>query len=135
MRFAGLFKKILEKQLILRGIISKEEASTIMSQIRFDFMKDGYFTELKEMEIMRERLNMFKEVEDLVGRFYSTKYARLQILKQSEEEIEEMDKEIAEEAAEKKDSPDETEKNTGDEDIDDISLDDEGEDDEEVDEK
>ena len=100
LRFSQLFSKSLEKQLILRGIIAKDEAAIIMNQIRFDFMTDGYFTELKEAEILRERLNIFKEAEDLIGKFYSVKYARLQLLKQSEEEIEQMDKEIEKERKE-----------------------------------
>jgi len=97
LRFANLFKEALKKQLILKGVISEEESNEIFSNIRFDFMRDGYFTELKEAEILTNRLGLAQQMEPYVGKYYSHQYMRAKVLHQSEEEIEQIDKELGEE--------------------------------------
>ena len=64
-----------------------------------DFIEDNYFAELKEFEIMKKRLDMASQMEDLVGKYVSTKYLRQSILKQSDEDIERLDKEIEDEGS------------------------------------
>ena len=97
LRFANLFKESLKKQLILKGIISEEESLEIFSKIRFDFMRDSYFTELKEAEILTNRLTLAQQMEPYVGKYYSHQYMRTKVLHQSEEEIEQIDKELLDE--------------------------------------
>ena len=97
LRFANLFKEALKKQLILKGVISEEESNEIFSNIRFDFMRDGYFTELKEAEILTNRLALAQSMEPYVGKYYSHQYMRTKVLHQSEEEMDQIDKEMGEE--------------------------------------
>jgi hypothetical protein len=97
LRFANLFKEALKKQLILKGVISEEESNDIFSNIRFDFMRDGYFTELKEAEILTNRLGLAQQMEPYVGKYYSHQYMRTKVLHQSEEEMDQIDKEMGEE--------------------------------------
>jgi hypothetical protein len=68
-RFSGIFTQLLEKQLILKGIMTPEEFAEIKSLIRYDFIQDNYFEELKEAEINRERLTTLREVEEHIGTY------------------------------------------------------------------
>ena len=97
LRFANLFKEALKKQLILKGVISEEESNDILSNIRFDFMRDGYFTELKEAEILTNRLGLAQLMEPYIGKYYSHQFMRTKVLHQSEEEMDQIDKEMGEE--------------------------------------
>jgi len=81
---------------VLKGIISQEEAVDIFSKIRFDFMRDSYFTELKEAEMMTNRLSLAQAAEPYVGKYYSHHYVRSNILRQTEEDMKENDEQIAE---------------------------------------
>jgi len=96
-RFSILFDKILEKQLILKGVITPEDWPEIQSNIRYDFMQDNHFEELKRTEILQNRVTVLRDVDEYVGKYYSVKWVRENILHQSEDEMEELDKEIEEE--------------------------------------
>ena len=65
--------------------------------IQYDFLQDGHFAELKNSEMLRERLNLAREVRDYVGKYYSVNYVRRNILRQTESEIKKMDAEIKKE--------------------------------------
>lgn len=93
-RFSLLFVQILEKQLILRGIITPKEWSEIKNEIRFDFIKDNHFEELKNAEILRERLSLLRDIGEYQGRFFSKEWIMTNILQMNDEEIKEMDKQI-----------------------------------------
>jgi hypothetical protein len=93
-RFSILFDILLEKQLVLKGILTPEEWAEIKDEIRYDFMKDNYFEELKQMEILREKLNTLREVQESVGRYFSREWVQKNVLFMSEEDIEEMQKQI-----------------------------------------
>jgi len=95
-RFSALFDKILEKQLILKGIIKPEEWASIQASIRYDFMQDNYFEELKESEVLRERLNLLRDIDDYVGKYYSADWVRKNVLMMNEDQIEQMRDEIEE---------------------------------------
>jgi len=95
-RFSTLFDKVLEKQLILKGIIKPEEWGEIQASIRYDFMQDNYFEELKESEVLRERLNLLRDIDDYVGKYYSAEWVRKNVLMMNEDEIEQMRDEIEE---------------------------------------
>lgn len=98
-RFSGVFLKVLERQLLLKKIIDSTVWEGIKNQIRFDFTKDNYFEELKEIEMYRERFEILQATDNYRGVYFSNMWLRKNILRQSEEEIEQMDKEIAEEAS------------------------------------
>jgi hypothetical protein len=86
-RFSGIFNIILEKQLILKGVMGPEEFEEIKNQIRYDFIKDNYFEELKQSEIIRERMTTLRDVEEHVGVYYSRNWVVKNILMMSEEEF------------------------------------------------
>jgi hypothetical protein len=97
-KFSILFSKILERQLILKGIITPDEWDEIKQNIRFKFSQDNYYAELKESEILRDRMALLRDVDDYVGKYYSHEWIRRKILHQSDEEIEEINDQIANEA-------------------------------------
>ena len=96
-KFTQVFGDILKSQLILKGIITIEDWQKIHNHIQYDYLKDGYFAELKEAEIMRERLSLAQEVSPYVGKYYSIDYIRKKVLRQSDEDIIEIDNQIADE--------------------------------------
>ena len=105
-RFSELFMILLERQLLLKGIITKAEWKEMKSKINYDFLEDNHFTELKNAEIMRERLSMLAEVDQFVGKYYSVDWVRKNVLMQTEDEIEEIETQIEVEADEMQDDID-----------------------------
>ncbi len=97
-RFSSIFTQLLEKQLVLKGIMTPEEFVEIKDSLRYDFIQDNYFQELKEAEIAKERLSTLRDVEDHIGTYYSREWVRKNILQMSEDDIRDMDKQIAKEA-------------------------------------
>jgi hypothetical protein len=96
-KFTELFSDILRTQLILKGIIAEEDWSLIRSTLTYDFVSDGHFSELKETEMMKERLVLLQTMENYIGKYFSNRYIRKNILKQTDREIEDLDKEITKE--------------------------------------
>ena len=96
-RFSQLFIKMMEKQLVLKGIMTIEEFKSILSDIKFDYSKDNYFTELKDHEISEARVNLARNFQDMTGKYYSHDWVRKNILQQTDEEIAIMDAQIDEE--------------------------------------
>ena len=96
-RFSELFTDLLKTQLILKGIMTLEEWDEMKEHIQFDFIADNYFTELKEIEIRNERMNQVNTMDPYVGKYFSVEYMRRQVLKQTEQEIKEIDDQIADE--------------------------------------
>src|SRR6056300_137162 len=96
-KFCMLFHDLLKTQLILKGIIAPEEWDSMMGDITYNFLQDGYFAELKNSEMMRERVQLAQQLESYVGKYFSNEYIRTKIFKQNEQEIEEIDKQIEEE--------------------------------------
>jgi len=93
-KFSQLFIKMLEKQLVLKGVMTIEDCESIISDIKFDYSKDNYFTELKDNEIEEGRANLARNLQDMVGKYYSHEWIRKNVLQQSEDDIEEMDAQI-----------------------------------------
>ena len=106
-KFSSLFDKILEKQLILKGVIKPDEWAEIQATIRYDFMSDNHFEELKESEVLRERLNLLRDIDDYVGKYYSADWVRKNVLMMSEDQIEEMRNQIEEDEEDSNDAEDE----------------------------
>ena len=96
-KFATLFTKMLEKQLVLKGIMTIEDFENISPDFKYDFSKDNYFTELKDGEIIDNRINLARNLQDMVGKYYSQEWLRKNILQQTDDDIEEQDKLIEEE--------------------------------------
>ena len=96
-KFTTLFSDLLKTQLVLKGIITPEDWDQIGQRIYFNFLQDGFFAELKNSEIMRERVSLARELESYVGKYYSNQYIRSKILKQNEQEVKDIDKQIKDE--------------------------------------
>jgi hypothetical protein len=96
-RFSILFDKILEKQLILKGVIAPEEWAAIQSAIRYDFMVDNHFEELKESEMLQNRLQILRDIDEYKGEYFSKNWIRKKVLFMNEDEIEDIDKQIDDE--------------------------------------
>jgi hypothetical protein len=97
MKFSQLFTKVLRTQLILKGVTTLEEWPEFARAIRYDYAIDNYFAELKDMEILRERVQMLRDIDDYVGKFYSNEWVRRNLLYQTDDEIKEIDQQIADE--------------------------------------
>jgi hypothetical protein len=90
-RFSRLFVDLLRTQLILKNIITPEDWNSMSEHIQFDFLYDNHFAELKESELLTERLNMVSVAEPYVGKYFSQDYLRRSVLRQTDEEILEQD--------------------------------------------
>lgn len=89
-RFASLFLNILKTQLILKGIITTEDWNNMKNDITVNFMRDNHFTELKDMEILRERLETLDRVNNYVDQYFSRDWIMKNVLQFSDEDIENM---------------------------------------------
>ncbi len=94
-KFSDVFLQALRTQLILKGIITREDWDGLTNDMTVDFAEDTYFSELKEAEMIRERINTLREVDEYVGKYYSVEYVRKHILNQTDDDIKEIDKQIA----------------------------------------
>ena len=97
LRFSDLFVKSLEKQLVLKGVMSLDEWQDIVQDVKFDYAQDNYFAELKNLEMMKERLGVLMDLENFAGRYVSHVWIRKNILQQTDEEIEQIDEEMEQE--------------------------------------
>ena len=98
-RFSAMFDDMLRTQLLLKNVVTPEDWEVMSDHIQYDFLYDNHFAELKEAELMQERVNIAQLVDPYVGRYYSADYVRRKILRQTDEEIIEQDKLIEEEIA------------------------------------
>ncbi len=98
-RFANMFSDMLRTQLILKNIIAPEDWDQINDHIQYDFVYDNQFSELKESELLNERLGTLATIEPYIGRYYSQEWVRRKVLRQSDTEMEELDKQIEKEIA------------------------------------
>lgn len=96
-KFSWLLLDLLKMQLILKGIITESDWSEIKEQIVVDYIKDSHFSELKDAEIMRERIGMLTELDQYVGQYFSMEWVRKNILMQSDEDIDSMKDQMKEE--------------------------------------
>ena len=90
-RFSNMFNDMLKTQLILKNIITPEDWETMSEHIQYDFLYDNHFSELKEAELMNERLSLAATAEAYIGKYYSQDYVRRKILRQTDVEILEQD--------------------------------------------
>ena len=93
-RFSGLFTTILKKQLILKQIITPEDWEQFKNDIQIDFVRDNHFTELKDSEILRERLSTMDQLSQYVGEYFSREWVMKSVMMMSDEDIEQMAKQV-----------------------------------------
>ena len=96
-RFANLFNDMLKTQLILKNIITPEDWEIMSDHIQYDFLYDNQFAELKDSELLNERLGTLATIEPYIGKYYSVQYVRSKILRQTDSEIIEIDEQIEQE--------------------------------------
>ena len=96
-RFAQLFNDMLKTQLILKNVVAPEDWERIREHIQYDFIYDNQFAELKETEMMNERLGTLATIEPYIGRYYSNQWVRKNVLRQTDTEMIEMDEQIEQE--------------------------------------
>ena len=98
-KFSTLFDDILRVQLVLKKVCSEEEWKEFKENIYYDFLKDNNFAELKEAELLLNRMGVLQMVDPYVGRYYSKEWVRRNVLMMNDEDIEEIDEQIANEQA------------------------------------
>ena len=96
-KFSPLFTDVLKTQLLLKGIIAPEDWPEIQEHIQYDFLADGHFAELKDAELLENRLNQLQTVEAYIGTFFSKEYVLKKVLRMNDTEIQEMRDQIKKE--------------------------------------
>jgi hypothetical protein len=96
-RFSNLFNDMLKTQLILKNIVSVEDWETLSDHIQYDYLYDNHFSELKDTELLNDKLAAAAAMEPYIGKYFSLEYVRSKILKQNDGEIKEIDKQIQKE--------------------------------------
>jgi len=89
-RFSMVFREILKKQLILKGVITEDDWGDMYNDIQFNYSKDNHFSELKDAEILRERLQTLDQASSYVGEYFSKEWAMKNILMFSDDDIKDM---------------------------------------------
>jgi len=97
LRFSHLFDELLKKQLILKKVINVDEWNSIRENIKYVYNTDNHFAELKESEIFKSRLELLTQIDSFAGKYYSVEWIRRNVLRQSDDEQEQIDSEIKEE--------------------------------------
>jgi len=93
-KFNVLFNDILKTQLILKGVIAEEDWSLIRNNIHYSYLKDGHYAEMRDMDVLRDRLDILNTMEPYIGEWFSKEYVQKHVFRMSEEEIKEMGKQI-----------------------------------------
>jgi len=94
-RFTHLFDNLLEIQLLLTGVMTREEWKEMKNDIKYDFQRDNYYAEIKEQDMMNNRLAVLGIVDAYAGKYYSVEWIRKHVLRQTDEEIKEIDQQMA----------------------------------------
>lgn len=98
-RFSTLFMELLKTQLMLKGLVSKDEWNEIKELINVDYLRDTHFAEMKDAEILRERVATLRELDEYVGRYFSVEWVRKNVLHQKDEDIKEIDQQMDQEGS------------------------------------
>ena len=94
-RFSMLFIDLLKTQLVLKGVVTEDEWNEMKQEINIDYQQDTHFSELKESELLRERLGTIREIDEYVGKYFSQEWIRKNVLRQTDDDIKEIDDQIA----------------------------------------
>jgi len=93
-QFSEIFNEIMRVQCSLKGVCTTNEYDEMRQYITYDFIEDTHFQELKDLELLQDRMNMLQTVTDYVGKYYSLEWVRKTVLGQTEEDIARMDSQI-----------------------------------------
>jgi len=93
-KFNSLFNDILKTQLILKGVIAEDDWKGIKENLAYNYMKDGHYAEMRDMDVLRERLDILNSMEPYIGDWFSKEYVQKHVFRMSKDEIKQMDKEI-----------------------------------------
>ena len=93
-KFNGLFNDLLKTQLILKGVIAEEDWQEIKENLKYSYMKDGHYAEMRDMDVLRERLDILNSMEPYIGDWFSKEYVQKHVFRMSQEEINKMDRQI-----------------------------------------
>jgi polyhydroxyalkanoate synthesis regulator phasin len=104
-RFTHLFDNLLEIQLLLKGVMTRDEWKEIKNDLKYDFQRDNYYAEIKEQEMINQRLGTLGVVDAYAGKYYSVEWIRKNVLRQTDEDIKEIDAQIAAEGPADGDTP------------------------------
>jgi len=96
-RFSLLFDYALERQLSLKGIMNREDWKKVRTDVIYEYETDSHFAEVKNAELLQDRMNLLRDLTEYTGKYYSHEYIRKQVLRQSEDIIREIDDQIAKE--------------------------------------
>ena len=96
-KFSQLFLGILHKQLILKGIITEDDWNEWKDDIIVDYIRDNHFAELRDMDILRERLQTMEQASQFIGEYYSKEWIMKNVMSLSDDDVEQMKKQIADE--------------------------------------
>jgi UTP:GlnB (protein PII) uridylyltransferase len=98
-KFCQIFDRAMEMQLVLKGICTREEWLQFKEFIHYDFIKDNNYIEMRDAEVLRERLNLIMQVDPFTGKYYSQEWIKKNVLRLTDAEIEEMQKQMDKEQA------------------------------------
>ena len=93
-KFNNLFNNILKTQLLLKGVVAEEDWASIKDNLSYQYMKDGHYAEMRDMDLLRDRLDVLNTIEPYIGHYFSKKYVQKQVFRMSDEDIDSMQKEI-----------------------------------------
>jgi hypothetical protein len=93
-KFNYLFNNLLKTQLILKGVVAEEDWLSIKDNLSYEYMKDGHYAEMRDMDLLKDRLDVLNTIEPFIGQYFSKKYVQKQVFRMSDEEIETMQKDI-----------------------------------------
>ena len=96
-QFSNLFSDCLERQLTLKGILSRDDWKKIRTSIHYAYENDSHFAEVKNAELMQDRMNLLRDLSDYTGKYYSHEFIRKHILRQTDDQIREIDDAISSE--------------------------------------
>ena len=93
-KFNVLFNNILKTQLILKGVVAEEDWLSIKDNLSYMYMKDGHYAELRDMDVLRDRLEVLNTIEPYIGQYFSKKYVQKHVFRMSDDEIDSMQKQM-----------------------------------------
>ena len=96
-KFNILFNDILKTQLILKGVIAEDDWPSIKDNITYSYLKDGHYAEMRDMDLLRDRLDILNTIEPYIGEWFSKEYVQRHVFRMSEEEMKKMNKQIEDE--------------------------------------
>ena len=96
-KFVPMFTDILKTQLLLKGVIAPEDWPQIQEHLQYDFLQDGHFSELKDAELLNDRIQTLDSIQSYIGTFFSKEYVLKKVLRMNDADIDEMNQQIRKE--------------------------------------